>query len=614
MDALFTLSDGNETVKFDGNNFTVKGGDCSTAGEYQSVLTLTNSNEDFLVLTFNALPDLSVNMSLMFIFAPFEFFPGTPITNTISLLDTGDLKLGSDTQLYQCESIQRMTLIGELEGTTYTMTIVMSNVQIQAFNIRNGNLSTDVFVCSADQMKSTEQETTKAASEPTQPTTEPSATTVVSTEQTTFGPSNVTTEGPTTALITVSPTTPPALPFPNTSIYEVMENSKACLIMAGSFQLKVTYMTKENRTVSLIVDVPASSDVTVGGTCASGNDTESSLTITPKDGGIQSLTFNFTIMDGKSYLYSWSAGVYLTKFPDVIKSELIHSVNGTPVELSSPKLYYKCIKGGAFSDDILAFMFREFQVQAFNVEDGKFSGNGYDCEEDIGPIPRPGNPPVNMFVLTDKSITCIVLKDQNQFNIPYMSYTGNATEVISLPERYTVTGDCNTKLNGYYSQKIVIGFYNSLKFTIYFSSDVQKGEILAREKVTKYRISQIELDFDFNNNLFKDVDDSILGTNKTAVTANLNALTTNKDQSYTCKKESTFNIQNGISMTTKELQFQAFKTENSTAFSSAVYCKDNEDNNILLISTGAALGGLLLLVVVLVIIHKKRQNYEQLTH
>ncbi|XP_062596107.1 uncharacterized protein LOC134257519 [Saccostrea cucullata] len=106
----------------------------------------------------------------------------------------------------------------------------------------------------------------------------------------------------------------------------------------------------------------------------------------------------------------------------------------------------------------------------------------------------------------------------------------------------------------------------------------------------------------------------VLGTNKTAVTAKLRALTTNMDQSYTCKKESTFNIQNGISMVTKDLHFQAFKTENSTAFSAAVYCKDSGDNYILLISTGAALGGLLLLVIVAVIVFKKRQSYEQLTH
>ncbi|XP_062613762.1 uncharacterized protein LOC134275496 [Saccostrea cucullata] len=129
---------------------------------------------------------------------------------------------------------------------------------------------------------------------------------------------------------------------------------------------------------------------------------------------------------------------------------------------------------------------------------------GYDCKEDIGPIPNPGNPPVIMFAVADENGTCIMLKGGIQFNIPYMSDNGNATEFISLPDRYTVTGDCNTTLNGYYSQKIVIGFYNTWKLTIYFSSDVQKSESLAREKVTKYHISQIELDYDFDNNLFTD--------------------------------------------------------------------------------------------------------------
>ncbi|XP_062602256.1 uncharacterized protein LOC134263914 [Saccostrea cucullata] len=143
MDVMFTLSNGEEVVKIDGSNFTVISGDCATEGEYQATLILHNFQEDFLALTFNALPDLSVNMSLRFTFAPFEFFPGTPIATTTTLLDTGDLKLGNVTQLYRCISPQRMTLTGELEDITYTMLMDMSGVQIQAFNIENGTLSTD---------------------------------------------------------------------------------------------------------------------------------------------------------------------------------------------------------------------------------------------------------------------------------------------------------------------------------------------------------------------------------------------------------------------------------------------------------------------------------------
>ncbi|XP_062596108.1 uncharacterized protein LOC134257520 [Saccostrea cucullata] len=156
----------------------------------------------------------------------------------------------------------------------------------------------------------------------------------------------------------------------------------------------------------------------------------------------------------------------------------------------------------------MAFTFKNLRVQAFNAENGKFSENGYDCNEDVEPIPGPGNAPLHMFTVADKNVTCIVIKGGFQFNIPYMSHYGNTTALISLPDRYTVTGDCNKALNGYYSQKIVIGFYNTWKLTLYFSSDVQQSEILIREKVTKYHISQIELGYDFNNNLFTDAVDN----------------------------------------------------------------------------------------------------------
>ncbi|XP_062594162.1 uncharacterized protein LOC134255656 [Saccostrea cucullata] len=239
----------------------------------------------------------------------------------------------------------------------------------------------------------------------------------------------------------------------------------------------------------------------------------------------------------------------------------------------------------------------------------------YTCKEDLGPIPPPGKVPIHMFTTSDKNVSCIGFKGGIQFKIPYMSENGNAIESIALPNRYTVSGDCNTTLNGYYSQKIVIGFYNSWKLTIYFSSDVQQNEILARENVTKYHISQIELDYDFNNNLFTNAVDKIVGTKNKAVATNLNTLSTDEDKSYMCKKNTSFNIQNGLSMIIKELQFQAFKNESSPGFSSAVNCKDSGDNYVLLISTGAALGGLLLLVVVLGIVHvhKKRQSYQRIT-
>lgn len=65
------------------------------------------------------------------------------IADTIPMADNGDLSLGRNDQLFHCTSSQRMTLTGKLEDIEYTMQMDMSNTQIQAFNIKDGNLSSD---------------------------------------------------------------------------------------------------------------------------------------------------------------------------------------------------------------------------------------------------------------------------------------------------------------------------------------------------------------------------------------------------------------------------------------------------------------------------------------
>ncbi|XP_062571215.1 lysosome-associated membrane glycoprotein 1-like [Saccostrea cucullata] len=362
------------------------------------------------------------------------------------------------------------------------------------------------------------------------------------------------------------------------------------------------------------VGVPVSSDVIVTGTCATGSKNTSHITITPKDAEIQSLTFYFEIMNGKSNLISLFADV---KILDAMESDFSHLVT-EKVDLSSPNLYYKCENEGNFSDNKLAFMYRELKVQAFNVEDGKFSENGVNCETDVGPIPAPGCSPVNIYSVLNGNNTCIVFKGSIQLYIPYISKTGITTEVVSLPAVYNVSGECNTTLNGLYSQQMVIRFYDAWTLTIYFSSEkIQETDLLsAGTAVDNYYISQIELKYDYNNVLFKDAVDSILGKEMSDVAANLRKLTTNNNKSYKCQRETTFHLQNGLSMVTKDLQYQAFKTGDTADFSDEVNCEKEEDRHyILYIAIGASAGGCLLVVVLVVTVYviNKRRKYEQLT-
>lgn len=61
----------------------------------------------------------------------------------ITLLDTDDLFLGGNSQLFLRNPPNKMILNGTLEDVTYKMTMDMSNTEIQAFDIKDGILSSN---------------------------------------------------------------------------------------------------------------------------------------------------------------------------------------------------------------------------------------------------------------------------------------------------------------------------------------------------------------------------------------------------------------------------------------------------------------------------------------
>lgn len=77
-DVKFTLTNGKETIEFDGTNFTVKSGDCASPSESVATLILTTVKEDLLTLEFKTNAQKEASMGAMFTFSPDEYFPGTP--------------------------------------------------------------------------------------------------------------------------------------------------------------------------------------------------------------------------------------------------------------------------------------------------------------------------------------------------------------------------------------------------------------------------------------------------------------------------------------------------------------------------------------------------------
>lgn len=149
---MFTLTNWKDIITFDGTNFTVKTGDCASFGESVASLVLSNINEDFLFLAFKYDAQNQTSMDARFNFAPYEYFPNISTPIEVMMFDNEDLILGGNMQLYMCNPPKRMTLSRKLEDITYTMYIDMFNTEIQAFNIQDGILSSDVSFCKAEKI------------------------------------------------------------------------------------------------------------------------------------------------------------------------------------------------------------------------------------------------------------------------------------------------------------------------------------------------------------------------------------------------------------------------------------------------------------------------------
>lgn len=86
-DVKFSLTNGTDTVKFDGKDFTVISGDCAWSNETVATLMLKIGNDNFLLLQFQYDAKNKTFMGAMFSVSPFEYFPGTPTPSKFPVTD-----------------------------------------------------------------------------------------------------------------------------------------------------------------------------------------------------------------------------------------------------------------------------------------------------------------------------------------------------------------------------------------------------------------------------------------------------------------------------------------------------------------------------------------------
>lgn len=213
-------------------------------------------------------------------------------------------------------------------------------------------------------------------------------------------------------------------------------------------------------------------------------------------------------------------------------------------------------------------------------------------EAPVVPVPEPK---AGKWILTKNNQSCIIVNVALQFHVAYMNKSSNITtyKVFNLPNsanETTVTGDC-----GKLEQNIIVSWTNTQNVTNNVNLHFVKND-------TKHSYSLHHMEI------------VLLNPNNTVILANNTlSIATNLDNSYRCMKRQNYTLtQSGTNGTMgyfllSDLQFQAFKTDNTKEFGTVEDCKlDTPD--IVPIAVGCALAGLVLIMLIAYLIGLKRRQ------
>ncbi|XP_053403293.1 uncharacterized protein LOC123555152 isoform X2 [Mercenaria mercenaria] len=250
-------------------------------------LSLFPSNEQ-LKITLRREPNTqAVSMSVVLTLDPVKHFENASDIPAFELEDSGDILAGMTNMSYKCNSQQEMFFN---QDPGYSMTMKVTNLHVQAYNIENGTFSP---AKECDQDLTTTSPTTTPTPSPTteeQTTVSTSPTTTIEKETTpetpaTIVPETTTPETPativpeTTTLNATSPepepeTTTPT-PEPETTTpepvqtttpeiipkYEVKDGDTVCVVVQGKIKFNINYERNDNQTGSKSINLPENAKV-----------------------------------------------------------------------------------------------------------------------------------------------------------------------------------------------------------------------------------------------------------------------------------------------------------------------------------------------------------------
>jgi len=213
------------------------------------------------------------------------------------------------------------------------------------------------------------------------------------------------------------------------------------------------------------------------------------------------------------------------------------------------------------------------------------------------PTPAPGG---SLYVLNKDGVNCVLLNVHMNLSITYKKNDGkNATSTFTLPSNTTTEVGGSCKKDGQY---MTLTFPPSSKATDKFSVRMNFAENGQKEQY----VQDIVVNYVLSDALFP-------GTNVTgAQVANVSGefFKVSENNQYLCKSNSTQKINDFVQVMTSELKLQAFRTDNSTAFTGdSQQCPaDAETNNIVPIAVGAALAALVVIVLIAYLISRNRNK------
>lgn len=345
-----------------------------------------SSNVDFIISSgvkgtmhfqFTKSADSKVKMDIGLTFNGDSIFKNgdnTPIT----IPDGGSINMGPDTKSYTCSGQRNLTFaaVNTTKGQ-YELTMSVSSMHIQGFNVENNTFSEAIDCSAIDQTtvapaKSSEAPTTEPAPVTTQNATTPSPSNDTSTEGPTTQPSVTTNHaGTSTSLAPTTPAMPtPAPGSPVVNTYSAKGVNGTCILMKAGIEFVVPYIGKDgNKTKTLGINGLNTNETKFSGDCNGKNQTQT-LTVTFYE--TSSMVMTFAMAKDNYYLSKVDLSIDLQKelFPDAKTPGIVSDSQSFTSEFeASTTGSYKC------NDNTKLTLNKGFQMSLMNLQYAAFQKN-----------------------------------------------------------------------------------------------------------------------------------------------------------------------------------------------------------------------------------------------